>query len=131
MSKPARRSAWRWSFGLWFSAFIRHSSFPSGGLLFAVFIAGVVVDEVDPDFAVFELLFVDGEGVHVTGAGGGKDPVAVELEAAGVAGTLEALAVGGVGNEAAGVGADGVEALDLVSATAEIDRADGLVGLAV
>src|SRR5688572_10990662 len=78
----------------------------ASGLFFAVFLAGIVVDEFDPDLSLLEFVGIDFERVHVAGAGGWMNALSVELKAARVAGALEDIAVGRVGNEAAGVRAN-------------------------
>src|SRR5688572_19457879 len=75
-------------------------------LLFPLFVPGIVIHELHPHFAIFELRFIDLQSVHAARAGTGLNDFAVELEAAGVAGAGEAIAVGGVADETARVRAD-------------------------
>src|SRR5437773_11365098 len=97
------------------------------GLFFAVFLARIVIHKLHPDFSLFELLRIDRELVHVARAGRRHDPLAVELEAAGMAGTLKYFAIGHIADEAAEMRANGVEAGHLVALTAEIHGADQLI----
>src|SRR3954470_6265613 len=117
------------------NAHIGHTDFVirvfSRRFLFSMFFARIIVHKLNPHFALLQLLRIDLQFVHIPRAGRRLDALAVELEAAGVTGTLKYLTIGGIADEAAGVWTNRVEAKDLLADAPQINRANRLVRLAV